>query len=141
MADISTDYSDKKIIILLEDVDLMALHALNCAKEMSKDIVAFSTITMQDKEEELRAKWDKTGGGIPFIIRYSQYKGTGTLLTEFIDSLGSDKDVAVLVPLAVMKSWWQRYLNRSYIKHLKHSFIDKENIVLVEIPYYIGKAA
>lgn len=140
MTDILTVRSDKKVIILLEDVDLLALHALSYATGLSKDIVAFSAITRGDDEEELRAKWDKLNSGIPYIIQFSQNKNYGKLLLDFIDSLESEsEDVVVLVPLVIIKSWWQGYLNNSYLKRLKRSLYGRDNIVLIIAPYYLDQ--
>jgi hypothetical protein len=141
MSEISTGYSDKKVIILLEEIDRLALHALSYARENSKEITAFSAITRQEKEAKLRSQWEKVNSGSPYIIRYSESKSAGTLLLEYIDSLECGGEITVLVPLVIMKSWWQKYLNRSYLKRLERSFNGRDNVVLVKVPYYLDQAA
>jgi hypothetical protein len=144
MAGDCTNYSDKKVIILLEDVDRLTLTALNYAKDISDEIVAFSGITRQDKEEEMRAEWNKTGIDVPYIIKFSPIKSPGELLVEYIESpeyKKEDNEVIVVVPLLIMKSLFQKYLNRSYLKRLKRSISDKRNIVLFKAPLYLDKTA
>lgn len=143
MTDIFKSISDKEVIILIEDVDCLALHALAYAKEISKEITIFSAITRQDKEKELRSKWDKLNIDLPYIIQYSQNKSAGMLLSEFIDSSSNEglKDVIVIVPLVIIKSWWQRYLNRNYLRQIERSLIGKDKVVLIRVPYYLDHTA
>jgi hypothetical protein len=143
MTDISNGNPDRKVIIMLDDIDCLALYALSYAKGLSNEIILFSAIARQEKEEELRAKWDSVNSDIPYIIQYSKYKSAGTLLSEFLES-SEDRDkpeeIIVLVPLVIMKGWLQRYLNYSFIKQLKLSFIDRDNIILFELPYYLDQS-
>jgi hypothetical protein len=144
MTDILNECSNRKVIILLDDINRLALYALSYAKGLSNEIFLFSAITSQDKEMELRTKWDKVNIDVPYIIRYSQYKSAGTLLAEFLDSKENrDKpeEVIVLVPLVVMNGWLQKYINHSFLKQLKRSLINRDNIILFELPYYLDQRA
>jgi hypothetical protein len=142
MADVSTGFSGKKVIILIEDVDRLTLTALGYAKNISDEIIAFSAVTKIEEEAELRLKWNRLDAKVPYIIRCSQVKGSGELLLEYINSPGYSKghdEVIVVIPLVIMKSLLRKYLNRIYFKSLKLSLSNQDNIVLIKAFYYMDK--
>ena len=137
-----TGYPEKKVIILLEDVDLLALEALNYAGNISDNIIAFSAVIKEEEETSLRSKWNDMHTDIPYIIKRSLVKSTGELILEYINSpefSNENETVYLIVPLLIMKSRMQNFLNHSYIRHLTWGLKGQDNVIILESPCKMDK--
>jgi hypothetical protein len=67
---ITTNTKNKnRVIVLINNVDLLAVQALRFAKSISDDITAFSVAVDESAEINLRMRWNKINTDIPCVIR------------------------------------------------------------------------
>ena len=78
--------NDQHVIILLGTLNKSFLKSLNCARCLSKNVVAFHVSTDPETTEKLKRKWKEYNPGIPLIIEHSSYRDVIEPLMNFIES-------------------------------------------------------
>lgn len=130
----------QRVIVVVEAVDRVCLKQLRFALAMSNDVMAFSMVTDEEKEIELKASWRRLGVSIPYVIRRSADKHVSSSLLEYLQSaengLGKNEIITVILPRLVAGKWWRRLLqeDRNGASAWRNPNMPA-NIVIMEIPY------
>jgi len=143
MLEMSTDNYRNRVIVLIENIDRMAVYALQYAKLISEDIIALSLAVDKEMENELHSEWDKMNTGIPYIICCSRNRGITQLLNEFITSpeycYTSGDMITVILPQLFTNKRRHKFLYNGLIKFIDLSLLKHLNIAITMVPYYLDE--
>jgi hypothetical protein len=139
----STDNYRNRVIVLVDNIDRLAVYALQYAKLISGDITALSLAVDKDMENELHSEWDKMSTGIPYVIRCPQNRGITQLLHEFITSpeycYTSGDMITVILPQLITNRRRHKFLYNALIKFIDLSLLNDLNIAVTMVPYYLNE--
>jgi hypothetical protein len=146
--DIIADSENKnRVIVLINDIDLLAVKALRFAKTISDDITAFSVVVDESAEISLRMRWNKINTDIPCVIRSMPDGRVVNPLLEFINSrefdyLPSDM-ITIVLPRLIISSRWHSFLHKDRSRYIERQLLKHKDIVVFVMPFYLayGKAA
>ena len=131
-----------RVIVLIDDIDLLAIQALRFAKTISDDIIAFSVAVDESAEINLRTRWNKMNTEIPCFIRGLQDGGIVEHLLKFIQSpefgpMPGDM-ITVVLPRLVICNRWHRLLYKDKTVSVEKQLLKHKNIVVAVMPFYLA---
>ncbi|HEY8891743.1 MAG TPA: APC family permease [Clostridium sp.] len=129
------------VIILVDTLNKSFLKALNCARCLSKNVVAFHVSTDAVATEKLEKKWQEYNAGIPLIIEHSSYRDIMGPLMKFIESEGRaskhGETVTVVITQFVITKWWHNILHNQTGYFIKSMLYKNRNVAVLTVPYII----
>lgn len=143
---ILSDYPPKHFIVLVENLNKAVVKALEYAKCLSDDIVAFHVSIDAEETEKLKMRWEKYKIEIPLIIKESPYREIIKPLIEYIESDEYSSKwgemVTVVLPQFVVNKPWENILHNQtsmFIRStlLKHQIENYANISVISVPFLI----
>ncbi|MBX4267392.1 APC family permease [Clostridium estertheticum] len=133
--------NDQHVIILLGTLNKSFLKALNCAKCLSQNVVAFHVSTDPEITQKLKRKWKEYNPGIPLIIEHSSYRDVMEPLMNFIQSEERSskhgETVTVVLTQFVITKWWHNLLHNQTGYFIKSQLYKNRNIAVLTVPYII----
>ena len=133
--------NNQHVIILISTLNKSFLKALNCAKCLSQNVVAFHVSTDEVAIEKLESKWEEYNPGIPLIIEHSSYRDVMGPLMKFIESeeraSKHGETVTVVITQFVITKWWQNVLHNQTGYFIKSMLYKNRNVAVLTVPYII----
>ncbi|MPQ30242.1 APC family permease [Clostridium estertheticum] len=133
--------NDQHVIILLGTLNKSFLKALNCAKCLSQNVVAFHVSTDPEITQKLKRKWKEYNPGIPLIIEHSSYRDVMEPLMNFIQSEERSskhgETVTVVLTQFVITKWWHNLLHNQTGYFIKSQLYKNRNVAVLTVPYII----
>ncbi|MBU3143415.1 APC family permease [Clostridium sp. CF012] len=137
----ATTNNNQHVIILVGSLNKSTLKALNCARCLSKNVVAFHVSTDDDVTEKLERKWKEYNPGIPLIIKHSSYRDIMKPLMTFIESeeraSKHGETVTVVISQFVITKWWHNILHNQTSYFIKSMLYKNRNVAVLTVPYII----
>ncbi|MBU3099929.1 MULTISPECIES: APC family permease [Clostridium] len=137
----SVTNNDQHVIILLGTLNKSFLKALNCAKCLSQNVVAFHVSTDPEITQKLKRKWKEYNPGIPLIIEHSSYRDVMEPLMNFIQSEERSskhgETVTVVLTQFVITKWWHNLLHNQTGYFIKSQLYKNRNVAVLTVPYII----
>ena len=133
--------NEQHVIILLGTLNKSFLKSLNCAKCLSRNVVAFHVSIDPVVTEKLKIKWKEYDAGIPLIIEHSDYRDVMGPLMNFIESEGRaskhGETVTVVLSQFVITKWWHNLLHNQTGYFIKSMLYKNRNVAVLTVPYII----
>jgi hypothetical protein len=82
------------------------------------------------------------GMGIPLKVVESPYRSLNAVLLDYITQEADRSDDAVttvVLPEFVARSWWQHFLYKQEILHLKSLLLFEPGIVVTNVPHHLRR--
>jgi len=136
-----TTTNNQHVIILVSSLNKSFLKALNCAKCLSQNVVAFHVSTDEEATEKLEKRWEEYNPGIPLIIKHSSYRNIMNPLMTFIESEDRTskhgETVTVVIAQFVITKWWHNLLHNQTSYFIKSMLYKNRNVAVLTVPYII----
>lgn len=128
-------------IVPISGLNKGVIKALNYAKCLSEDIVAFHVSVDEEETEKLKEKWIKYDIEIPLIIKKSPYREVVKPLIEYIESdehpAGPDHIVTIVMPEFMVSAWWGNILHNQTALFIRNALLKHRYIAVITVPYII----
>lgn len=131
-----------KVMVLVPGLHKGVIPALDYAKTISNDVICVH-IELQKGSgttKLLKEKWEMWAPAVPLIIMESPYRQLYELVLEYIDLLVEVEQLdqlTVLIPEFVTGKWWTKFLHNQSGFRLKMALLQKRNVVVSNIRFYI----
>ena len=130
-----------RVIIPISGVHKGTISALHYARTLSNDITAIHVSIDPNEAEKVRAKWNKWGDGVRFIILDSPYRLLIEPIVEYLDKIAkvmtTNEVITIVVPQFVQTGQVTKYLHTRTAETLREVLLHRENIIIIEIPYQV----
>lgn len=130
------------VIVMTGNVHKSSLAALHYAKTLSDDVRALHVSIDPEETKCLQKKWAKWGENIPLIVLESPYRLFIEPVLDYIDQVADQETpeevITIVVPHYVTKPWLN-FLHARTADTLRNVLLEKENIIIIEVPYRISQ--
>lgn len=126
-------------IVLISSLSRSALKQLNYANLMTSNVIALHISTDEQRSEELKAKWTKTGIDIPLEIIYTPYRDILEPLEEYIGkqevNLNPGDTISVVMTRFVEEHWYDNILHNQTTYFIERKLRNHKNVATIIVPY------
>jgi hypothetical protein len=130
-----------RVIVLLKDIDQIAMQELRFAETMSRDITAFCVVNDEDAEMALNTRWHEICIGIPLVIRNKPDRRVVEPLLEYIQSteFGYQPgcEITVILSRYDVSKWWQKLLHNGASIAIERQLLKHKYINVVVLPFQL----
>jgi len=120
---------EKTMIVLVQQVDRGALHALKMARSFQPArIMAVHVAINKEEGEELKRQWQKYASDIEIDILFSEYRDLiGPIINYLkeVDKKWSNDRLTLIVPQVALTRWWHYFLHNQTTRRLQMA-IDRD---------------
>lgn len=128
-------------IVPVSGLNKGVIKALNYAKCLSEDIIAFHVSVDEHETERLRERWREYNIDIPLIIKQSPYREIVRPLIDYIESdehpSGPDHIVTIIMPEFMVSAWWGSILHNQTALFIRNALLKHRHIAVITVPYLI----
>ncbi|MGE5417787.1 MAG: APC family permease [Acidobacteriota bacterium] len=129
------------VIVPIDSLNGMVIKALQYAKSLTRNVVAFHVEIMDGEADKLKSKWQMLNTDIPLVIKHSPFREIVGPLTEFIDSeehASKPGDmITLLLPQFIVSRWWEMLFHNNTSIFIANAMFHKRNVVVSIIPFYL----
>jgi len=133
--------SHNRVIMPVSNVHKGTLAALRFARTLSDDITVVHVSIDPQETEKIKAKWDQWGDGYRLVILNSPYRLFYEPLMDYIDKIEAyckaDDIITIIIPQFVTQNWLTKFLHMRTAESLRKILLNRENIVITEVPYQV----
>ncbi len=132
------------VIVPLSRIDKATHKALEFARGISPDVTALHVTDDPNAGAHLKRRWDRSGIDVPLVIVESPYRALIPPLLAYINAIGLQHPgapITVVLPEFVPRHFWEFFLHNQTALRLKLMLFFRPNTVVVDVPYYLEKAA
>ena len=134
-----------RAILLIGGVHRGSLAALRYARTLTDDITAVHASIDEEETAKLQRKWETWGDGVRLVILDSPFRTFVEPLIEYIEDLDQrrrpNEVVTVIVPQFIARHWMSNGLHARAADTLRRVLINREGLVITEVPYQVGDLA
>lgn len=129
------------VIMPVSGVHKGTMAALRYARTLSNDITAVHVSIDAKETAKVEAKWMEWGEGYRMVILNSPYRLFYEPLIEYIarieESCQPGDVITIVVPQFVPRSFLSIFLHTRTAESLRKVLLNRENIVITEVPYQV----
>ncbi len=127
---------NNRVIVPIASVNRSSIRALQFARSISNNVVAFSVAIDEESGEEVKERYNKLNSDIPLIVKYSPFRLVVDPLLEFIESEEYDckEMITVILPQFSVKRSWHKILHNQTRVFVQRELLKHNNIVVSVIP-------
>jgi hypothetical protein len=128
------------VVVPISGIHKAVVQALHYARSLSPDVRALYVETEPRATEELRADWERWGGGVPLVVRRSPYRSLMEPLLDYIEEVDAERPdnfVTVVLPEFVPSRWWHHLLHNQRALLIKAALLFKPNTVVISVPFHL----
>lgn len=133
--------SHNRVVIPISGVHQGTLAALRFARTISDDITVVNVASDPAEADKIRMKWEVWGEGIRLVILNSPYRLLIEPLLTYINRLESIQQpnelLTIVVPQFKPRHSWENILHMRTADTLRKVLLNREDIVIVEVPYQV----
>jgi amino acid transporter len=133
-----------RVLILIGGVHRGVLHAMRYARFLSDDITAVYVAIDPVETEKVKKKWDYWGNGVRLHIIESPYRRLMEPLVAYIDHMAgltsAQQMLTIVVPQFIPEHGIYNALHMNTAALLRKALIQRNGIVIMEVPYHIGES-
>nr|WP_199303216.1 APC family permease [Oscillatoria sp. FACHB-1406] len=127
-------------IVLVGQLHLGTLQALDYARTIADEIVAVHIDTGSTNRAALEQKWQELESDIPLVILDSPYRSIVTPLIEFVqyfETRHSGIFSTIIIPVFVTRNWWEEILHNQTAFFVRAALRVKGSRVVTTVRYYL----
>ena len=132
-----------RVLLLIGGVHRGVLHALKYASSISDDITAVYVAIDPVETEKVKKKWHYWGNGVRLQVIESPYRRLIEPLIGYIDHMADmttpNQMLTVVVPQFIPEHTIYNTLHMNTAELLRKSLIQKQGIVIMEVPYHLDE--
>lgn len=130
------------VLLLVPRLHKGILEAISYANALSKDVRAVHVTLDSKSAESVKEQWQRFGEDIPLVILESPYRSLVQPLVEYVDQTINEAEdenhmVTVIVPQAVPRNWFQKFLHSNVAFYLKRALGSRRNVVVSNVRYHL----
>lgn len=133
--------SRDRVIVLVGGVHQGTLAAMRFANTISRDVTAVHVAVDPKETEKVQERWQVFGEGMRMIILHSPYRLLIEPLLEYLEKVEAAKKqseiITIVVPSFHSRTWWEKLLHMRTAETLRKVLLNRDDIVVVEVPYQI----
>ena len=133
--------SHNRVVIPISGVHQGTLAALRFARTISDDITVVNVASDPAEADKIRMKWEVWGEGIRLVILNSPYRLLIEPLLTYLNRLESIQQpnelLTIVVPQFKPRHSWENILHMRTADTLRKVLLNREDIVIVEVPYQV----
>lgn len=130
-----------RVIMPVAGVHRGTLAALHYARTLSNDVTAVHISIDPEEAAKIVAKWDVWGEGTRLVVLNSPYRVFMEPLLDYIDVIEASNQagdmLTIVVPQFIPKRWITRFLHTRTSESLRRVLLNRENVVITEVPYKV----
>ena len=130
-----------RVIILVGGVHQGTLAAIRFARTIAEDITAVHIATDPLEAEKVQHKWEQHGEGIRLVTLNSPYRLMIEPLLEYMERIEAVKKqneiTTIVVPRFIPKHRWANFLHMRTAETLRKVLLNRDDVVIVEVPYQV----
>lgn len=132
------------VVVPIADVHRGTLRALAYAKRLSNDVRALCVTTSPEMRERLLRRWKRfpnITGDLQLITIDYDYRDILSPLVDYIEKVNSeefpDQLTTVVVPEFIPEHAGARFLHNQTANRLRSRLRDRQDIVIIQVPFHI----
>jgi hypothetical protein len=132
------------VVVPINGISKATAGALVYATTISTDVRAVYVEVDPKATEGVRREWEGWDIGVDLVVVPSPYRSIIRPLVKYVDELRCDtvgELVSVVVPEIVPMHWWEHLLHNKTALYIRTAFLFRPNVVVVAVPFHLGKAA
>ena len=121
------------VVVPVEEINLATVLAVGAACARSRDVRAVHVVMDPDEPSKLAERWRHQFPGVPLVIIDSPYRTVADPIAAYVRTRVREvpHEVHVIVPLLIVRRWYQRPLVNQSLKPLV-KLMGREGHVTVE---------
>jgi amino acid transporter len=124
------------VLLLVSDVHMGILNALNYARAISPEVEAVYVSLDEEATKQMRLRWGLWSGGIPLVILDSPYRSVVQPLIEYVNKIQAERNVdfvTLVLPEFVPARWWHTLLHNQTAFWIKANFLFRKGTVVINV--------
>lgn len=131
------------VLVPVNGINKASAGALVYATTISDDVRALYIEVEPNATAQMLANWEQWDIGIDIKVIKSPYRSVLRPLVRYVDRLrmnGPGELVSIVVPEIVPHRWWEHLLHNKTALYIRTAFLFKPNVVVIAVPYQLGRA-
>jgi amino acid transporter len=128
------------VLMLVPKLHRGVLQAIGYSLSLADDVRAIHVTIDPNNVTKVKGDWDRFGAEIPLVILQSPFRSLIDPIVEYIDqTLEEEPDmmITVIVPEAVPRHWYHRFLHNNVAIALKLALGSRRNVVVTNVRYFL----
>jgi hypothetical protein len=129
-------------LLLVSDVHMGVLNALNYARAISPEVEAVYVSLDEQATKQMRLRWGLWSGGVPLVILDSPYRSVVQPLIEYVDKIQTERKVdfvTIVLPEFVPARWWHTLLHNQTAFWIRTNFLFRKGTVVINVRFHLEK--
>ena len=118
-----------------------SVKGLHYARSLSDDVTVVHVSIEAKDAEKIKAKWETWGEGTRLVLIHSPYRVFLEPLLDYINKMDAQRKpgemITIVVPQFISKTWITQFLHTRTADTLRKALLNRENIVITEVPYQV----
>ncbi|MGI8510993.1 MAG: APC family permease [Gemmatimonadaceae bacterium] len=131
------------VIVPVNGINKASAGALVYATTISDDVRALYIEVEPQATAQMLANWEQWDIGVEIKVLKSPYRSVLRPLVRYVDRLRMNSPgelVSIVVPEIVPHKWWEHLLHNKTALYIRTAFLFKPNVVVIAVPYQLGRA-
>jgi len=128
------------VLLLVSDVHMGILNALNYARAISPEVEAVYVSLDEEATKQMRLRWGLWSGGVPLVILDSPYRSVVQPLIEYVNKIQAERQVdfvTIVLPEFVPARWWHHLLHNQTALRIRAHFLFRKGTVIINVRFHL----
>jgi len=128
------------VLLLVSDVHMGILNALNYARAISPEVEAVYVSVDEEATKQMRLRWGLWSGGVPLVILDSPYRSVVQPLIEYVNKIQAERKVdfvTIVLPEFVPARWWHTLLHNQTAFWIRAHFLFRKGTVVINVRFHL----
>jgi len=128
------------VVLLVSDVHMGILNALNYARAISPEVEAVYVSLDEEATKQMRLRWGLWSGGVPLVILDSPYRSVVQPLIEYVNKIQAERKVdfvTIVLPEFVPARWWHTLLHNQTAFWIRAHFLFRKGTVVINVRFHL----
>jgi len=128
------------VLLLVSDVHMGILNALNYARAISPEVEAVYVSLDEEATKQMRLRWGLWSGGVPLVILDSPYRSVVQPLIEYVNKIQAERKVdfvTIVLPEFVPARWWHTLLHNQTAFWIRAHFLFRKGTVVINVRFHL----
>ncbi len=128
------------VLLLVSDVHMGILNALNYARAISPEVEAVYVSVDEEATKQMRLRWGLWSGGVPLVILDSPYRSVVQPLIEYVNKIQAERQVdfvTIVLPEFVPARWWHTLLHNQTAFWIRAHFLFRKGTVVINVRFHL----
>jgi amino acid transporter len=128
------------VLLLVSDVHMGILNALNYARAISPEVEAVYVSLDEEATKQTRLRWGLWSGGVPLVILDSPYRSVVQPLIEYVNKIQAERQVdfvTLVLPEFVPARWWHHLLHNQTALRIRAHFLFRKGTVIINVRFHL----